>query len=626
MAAALGRGDTQSRGLNVGLVQQEWSAKLLASLVASKHTIQQASRLLWLQSDAYTLRCVAIALILVVGMASLAALAPVALQLVIDWLTSEAQESGELLLLLAAYVVSHWVARTLGELRWYAYGRVEQRIQRGLSKRIFTHIMSLPMQFHLERRTGALSQTVSNGLLGCRMVLQHTVFSVFPVLLELIAMATVLIHFGHIPFLIILTGSAVAYAVAFSHGVAQVSQPARAVSASHIDATAMMTDAIINYETVKYFGAEKYVADRYDQVLSRVESHWTQFYKNRTINGLIVSAIFTLSLGATIGLATSNVIQGTMTIGELVLINTYILQIVRPLEMLGIAFRDIAQGSAFLEKMLELFQQAGEVPTTGGTTSHLMKNEGALVFDRVSFAYHPGKPVLRDVSLVVPPGKTVAIVGPSGSGKSTLIRLLTRLYDLDSGAILMDGVPITEMAPSTVRHAISVVPQDSVLFNETLRFNIEFGRPGASQSEIERAAHAAHIDGLIAELPDGYATVVGERGLKLSGGEKQRVAIARAALRQPLIHVFDEATSSLDSDTEREIMKNLIELSCGTTTMVIAHRLSTVVHAHEIVVICQGEIVERGTHSKLLSLQGVYASMWQSQHPRKTTKTSDTAA
>jgi ATP-binding cassette subfamily B protein len=325
-----------------------------------------------------------------------------------------------------------------------------------------------------------------------------------------------------------------------------------------------------------------------------------------------VATIFALSLGASLALAAREVARGTMSVGDFVLVNAYVLQIARPLELLGVAARSLSQGIAYLQRMLELFRERPE-PSQISASPTPADAGGELVFDELTFSYRPGRKILDAVSFRVPAGKTVAIVGASGSGKSSLVRLLFRLYEPDAGRVLLDGGPIAAMPFEALRQAIAVVPQDTVLFNDTIGRNIAFGRPGCTAEEIERAARLAHLHELIASLPERYDTPVGERGLKLSGGEKQRVAIARAALKRPRIYVFDEATSSLDTRTEREILANLIDLSRLATTLIIAHRLSTVVHADEILVLHRGAIVERGAHAELLELEGAYAAMWRAQ-------------
>ena len=555
-----------------------------------------------------------LALLFVLTSSALVAIAPVFLKLLVDSFAKTPAEAFYVtpVILILVYVTSQGLGRVFGELRWLAFGTGEQRVHRRLSRRLFEHVIHLPLDFHLERRTGALSQTLAQGMIGYRLILNHAIFTVLPVVIQLLVIGAIVIHLYEALFLAVFALSIAAYAVTFAMGARRIMGPSKAVSDAVIDANAVLTDSILNYETVKYFCAEGHVNDRYDDALARTESHWRLFYARRTTNGLLIALIFTLSLGVTVGLAAHQTARGVMTVGDFVLINTYMLQIIAPLEMLGFAVRDIAQGNAFLRKMLDLLRQAPEADADESLV--LPKNgAGELVLDRVTFAYQPERPVLKNVSLRVAPGKTVAIVGPSGSGKSSLIRLLVRLYDPDEGRILLDGASIGNLALPALRQAVAVVPQDTVLFNDTIAYNIGFGRQGSTREEVEHAARLAHIHDFIVNQPSGYDTPVGERGLKLSGGEKQRVAIARAALKQPRLFVFDEATSSLDTRTERDILKNLIEVSRGTTTLIIAHRLSTVVHADEIVVLKYGKIVERGSHHTLLTRGNVYAGMWQAQ-------------
>jgi ATP-binding cassette subfamily B protein len=429
---------------------------------------------------------------------------------------------------------------------------------------------------------------------------------------ELVAVAVVLLNFGHAKYLVILALAAAAYVAAFQRGAADIRAPAQSVSQSHIEAHAVLTDSLSNYETVKYCSAEPLVCARYDQALGRTESAWRRFFARRAANGLIVAAIFAVSLCVAMLCAVQDVARGAMTIGGFVLVNAYVLRLVQPLEMLGAALRDAAQGLAFLEKLLELFREQRERDVGNGRTA--AEARGELSFEDVSFSYRRGRPVLRNVTFRVAPGRTVAVVGVSGSGKSSLIRLLFRLYEPDSGRILLDGIPLDETPLPTLRQAIAVVPQDTMLLHDTIARNIGFGRCGSTRPEIEEAARIANLHEFILGLPDGYETVVGERGLRLSGGERQRIAIARAALKRPRLFVFDEATSSLDSTTEQEILGNLKRLASSATTLVIAHRLSTIVHADEILVLDRGAVVERGCHAELLAREGRYATLWRAQH------------
>ena len=574
-----------------------------------------------------------LALMLVFATAVLAALAPIALKYAVDALGSGqpvklslgflsdwsfvAENSVTLgpVALISFYLISLWISRSLGEFRWFLYGTADQRLHRNLSRRLFDHVIKLPMSFHLERRTGALNQTLVQGLAGYSILLNHAIFTLLPVLVEMSIIGAVLAFFFDGEFLLILAASVIAYGAAFAIGVKQIIGPSRAVSTSQVDAFANLTDSILNTETVKYFTAEQRVNDRYDEALAKSERQWASFYLRKSVNGLLVAGVFALSLGAAILFGAQRVMDGSMTIGGFILVNAYMLQIVRPMETLGAAFRDIAYGVAFIEKMADLMARKAEYADRPLLAAEEKQGLGAgnLAFEQVNFSYLPDRPVLNGISFTVGLGKTVGIVGSSGAGKSSLIRLLMRLYEPDSGGILLNGNSIFGMPLEAVRGAIAIVPQDTVLFNDTIAYNIGFGRQGCTQADIEHAARLAHIHDRIMAMPKGYQTIVGERGLKLSGGEKQRVSIARAVLKRPQIFIFDEATSSLDTKTELSILNNLIEVSKGMTTLIIAHRLSTVVHADEILVLDHGRIIERDSHGALLQKNGLYADMWRAQ-------------
>lgn len=599
-----------------------------------KSIFLQATSLAWHETDGFVRRRLLLTLFLVLGTAAFAALAPIALKYAIDGLEGgggavlglgpvadpgmSAQTSFILgpAALILVYIASLWISRSLGEARWFFFGTADQRLHRRLSRRLLSHIIDLPMSFHLDRKTGALNQTLVQGLAGYRVLLNHAVFTVLPVMVEVAMVAAVLVFLFHGEFLMILGLSVVGYAAVFALAAARIIGPSREVSATQIEAYATMTDSILNTETVKCFNAERQINDRYDGALAKSERRWSTFYWRKSESGLLVAVVFALSLGAAMVLGVIRVQQGAMSVGDFVLINAYMLQIVRPLEMLGAAFRDIAYGAAFIEKMMGLMGQKTEGPAMtvieGG--AHRRAGAGQLTVRQVCFSYIPERPILRDIDFTVAPGQTVAIVGRSGAGKSSLIRLLMRFYEPDSGDIVLNGQPIRELSLEDLRRSTAIVPQDTVLFNDTIAYNIGFGRPGSSAAEIEHAARVAHIHDRIMAMPDGYRTVVGERGLKLSGGEKQRVSIARAVLKKPQMFVFDEATSSLDTKTEQAILANLIEVSKGMTTLIISHRLSMVVHADEILVLEQGRIVERGKHDDLLNKNGVYAAMWRAQN------------
>lgn len=551
--------------------------------------------------------------LLVMAAAMLTALSPVLLKFLVDGFTGQGHRASvSPALLVVLYVISQWLARAAGQVRGLIYGRIERRVSRTLSERLFGHLMHLPLRFHLDRQTGAVSETLNNGLEGFQMILQHLVFTALPVTAEL---ATVIVVLGRAApplFLALFCGALIFYGAAFAYSAVTLSDSARTASAARVDAGATITDGLLNYETVKYFTAELIVQNRVGQALARSETEWVSFYHRYARNGLAVASIFAAFVAATTWYSTVEVDHGHMTVGDFVLVNTYMLQLVLPIEMLGYAMQGFSQGLAMLEKMLHLFREISEPASNVCAT--VPKGPGTLEFDQICLSYREDRPVLRDVSFRISPKRTLAIVGPSGSGKSTIVRLLMRLLEPDAGQILLDGMPITSLALSDLRNAIAVVPQDTVLFNDTLAYNIAFGRTQVTLAEIQEAARIAHLHEFIMSLPCGYDTQCGERGVKLSGGEKQRVSIARAFLKSPRIYAFDEATSSLDSRTEQDILDSLREIAKHSSTLVIAHRLSTIVHADEILVLDEGRVSESGTHPNLLRQNGRYAAMWVAQH------------
>lgn len=565
--------------------------------------------------DGFVARRLGASLALMTLSASLSAFGPVIYKLLVDALTA-AQASADHLALLwwvAAYVLAQGLLRVTAELRGLVHSQGMQRLTRRLSLRLFGHIVSLPLSYHLERRTGAVGETLTQGLSGCQMLLQHLLFTIFPIIIELVTIVAVLVHFNHPGYLLIFLPTALAYLLVFRHATLSVMAPSRASSSAQIASRAVLADSLLNYETVKYFTAEPLIARQYDGALARAESAWRKLITLKTTNNLWVALIFTASLGASLACAGYEVAHGTMTVGDFVLIVAYVTHLGAPLETLGYAVRDLSQGMAFLERMLEIFLEQPEIDIRDDAP-RVLDGSGALRFHNVSFCYRPERTILSQVSFTAAPGSVLGIVGASGSGKSSLIRLLFRLYEVSDGEILLDDTPIRELPLATLRRAIAIVPQDVVLFNDTLGNNILFGDPQATQADVERVARLAHLDQLIAKLPEGYETRVGERGMKLSGGEQQRVAIARAALKRPKIFVFDEATSALDSHTEREILQNLREVAQGSTCLIIAHRLSSIVHADEIIVLHHARMVERGTHRELLERNGHYAALWRAQH------------
>jgi ATP-binding cassette, subfamily B, heavy metal transporter len=515
-----------------------------------------------------------------------------------------------------ALVIAYGAARVgqqlFAELRDAVFAKVGQRAVRRVALATFRHLHLLSLRFHLERQTGGLSRAVERGIRGTEFLLSYLLFSVVPTLVEILlvcailwglyraslAVATLATVVGYITFTFIVTDWRVKFR--------------REMNERDNEANTKAIDSLLNFETVKYFANEEHEAKRFDDALrayerAAVRSQTTLSFLNIGQGAIIATGLVTVML-----LAGSGVARGEMTVGDFVLVNAYLVQLYAPLNMLGMVYRNIKQALTDLESMFRLLAVRAEIEDRPGAPA-LVVSRGEIVFDRVSFRYDQRRPILEDVSFRVPPGGMVAVVGPSGAGKSTIGRLLFRFYDVDEGAILIDGQDIRTVTQLSLRRSIGVVPQDTVLFNDTIRYNIAYGRPGASQEEIEGAARRAHIHDFVVSLPDGYWSTVGERGLKLSGGEKQRVAIARVILKDPRILIFDEATSALDTKTERVIQASLEEVAARHTTLVIAHRLSTVVGADEILVLEDGRIVERGTHGSLLAKAGVYAQMWARQ-------------
>ena len=542
------------------------------------------------------------------------ALLPVLFSIAIDRLTP----SGTSLLvvapvaLLLGYGFIFWFSRSLNELRWILFGPLEQRVRRRLGLAVFDHLHTLSLRYHLSRRTGTLSRVQERGLEATAELLFNLVFVIAPLITEIVIItAVVLARFeAHFAVIMGVTLSLFLSAVVFGSEMLRRYQRPAVIKAAEAHGQAI--DTLLNYETVKYFGNEPYVSNRYDVQLGEAERLTVRSLIFRSLLGVAQMTVLAVGAGAIVVLGGMDVASGAMTVGAFVLINTYLLQLVRPLERLGNLYRSIKQALIDLEQMSQIFDEQPEVTDAPGAEP-LSDGPGAIQFDNVSFAYDPRRQVLKNVSFTVEPGRKVALVGPSGGGKTTIGRLLFRFYDPAEGSISVDGQNIRTRTQASVRAAIGVVPQDTVLFNEAISENIQFGKPGAAQEEIIAAAELAQIYDFINSLPDGFDTVVGERGLKLSGGEKQRVAIARAVLKHPRIFLFDEATSALDSHTEQAIQESLTQVSQGSTTVVIAHRLSTIVDADQILFIGGGEVRERGSHQQLLAMGGLYAALWDRQ-------------
>ena len=514
--------------------------------------------------------------------------------------------------LVVGYGLARVSAQFFAELRDAVFAKVGQRAVRQVALATFRHLHALSLRFHLERQTGGLSRAIERGIRGTEFLLSYLLFNVVPTLFEILLVCAILWGFYEASFAIVTFTTIVAY-ILFTFSITDWRVKfRREMNERDSEANTKAIDSLLNFETVKYFANEDHEAARFDHALKAYERAAVKSQTTLSALNIGQGMIIAVGLVTVMLLAGRGVARGTMTVGDFVLVNSYLVQLYMPLNVLGMVYRNIKQSLTDLESMFRLLGVQAEVEDKPHAPA-LQVTRGEIVFDRVSFHYDPRRAILDDVSFRVPPGGTVAIVGPSGAGKSTIARLLFRFYDADAGAIRIDGQDLRDVTQHSLRRAIGVVPQDTVLFNDTVRYNIAYGRPGAADAEIEDAARHARVHDFVSSLPDGYRSMVGERGLKLSGGEKQRVAIARVILKEPRILIFDEATSALDTKTEQEIQASLDDVRSDRTTLVIAHRLSTVVNADEILVLDQGRIIERGSHSSLLTRGGVYAAMWARQ-------------
>jgi ATP-binding cassette subfamily B protein len=555
---------------------------------------------------------------------------PVLLKQIVDRLAPAAGDAAPLLAvplgLLVAYGALRLASTLFTELREFLFAKVTQRAVRTIALKVFGHLHALSLRFHLERQTGGLSRDIERGTRGISSLVSYTLYSILPTLVE-IALVIGFLVVRYDPWFAAITGVALACYIAFTVLVTEWrTEFRRTMNDLDSRANVRAIDSLLNYETVKYFGNEAYEARRYDESLQRWERAAVRSQTSLSVLNVGQAAIIAVAVTLMVWRATVGVVEGRMTIGDLVLVNAFMIQLYLPLNFLGVLYREIKQSLADMERLFGLLDANREVDDAPGAATLALAGAPEVRFDRVSFAYEPSRPILHELSFVVPAGTTTAVVGASGAGKSTLARLLFRFYDVTGGAISIDGRDLRALTQASLRAAIGIVPQDTVLFNDSLRYNVAYGRPDASEAEIEAAARSAQLAGFVAALPAGWDTSVGERGLKLSGGEKQRVAIARMLLKNPPVLVLDEATSALDSRNEAAIQEALRAVAAHRTTLVIAHRLSTIVDADQILVMDGGRIVERGRHDELLAAGGRYAGLWAMQARERETDAPGAAA
>ncbi len=546
---------------------------------------------------------------------------PLLLKELIDALTPQPTGAQIALVVPLALLVGYGLLRlsvsAFTELRELVFAAATQGAARKIALQTFEHLHNLSLRFHLERQTGGMSRDIERGVRGIESLIAYSLYSIVPTLIEVVLVLTILgMKFDK--WYAIITLLALGLYIYFTVTVTEWRTKFRK-QVNELDSVAhtRAIDSLLNYETVKYFGNEAFEAARYDESLNKLRQARINAQNSLSALNIGQQLIIAVALVAMLWRATEGVVQGRMSLGDLVMINAFMIQLYIPLNFLGVIYREIKQSLTDLERMFGLLEKNREVADLPTAQPLRLERPPEVRFEQVHFAYEPDRPILHGISLTIPAGKTVAVVGPSGSGKSTLARLLFRFYDVQQGAIRMDGHELRQLTQDSVRQAIGIVPQDTVLFNDTVYYNIAYGNTHASREQVEEAAKSARIHGFIASTPLGYDTMVGERGLKLSGGEKQRVAIARTLLKNPHVLIFDEATSALDSSNERAIQAELREAAHNKTTLVIAHRLSTVVDAHEIVVLDAGHIVERGTHAQLLLVEGRYAQMWALQQSQE---------
>lgn len=579
-----------------------------------------AAQLLWQESDGPIRTGLAVVAILVLACSALATLAPVLLKMVVDFLSAAGPSDAspaDIALLGAGYALVQWLVKILSELRMVVVGRTDQRLHRRLSSRLLARVMAFPVSRYVGLKPGVVSQTLANGLSGYRLVVQHVSSSVLPVILELCLISMVIAALGEPLFLLIICLALLGYVLVLSVGAVSLSATARTVSASQIESSSLLTEIVQGLETIKYFCSEDLFRLRFVRGLCLAQRLWRRFYLQKGLQGALLASVFGMTLVISTYLAGRKVQAGQMTVGDFILVNAYMIQAFRPMEMLSHALRDVAQGLAFIERMVDLVREDSE---GNGLGLPLTSSRGALTFERVTFSYGGSTSVLRQVSFRLESGATVAVVGPSGSGKTSLIRLIVKFFEPDSGRILLDGVPISEIETASLRSVISVVPQDITLFEDSVANNIAIGNPRSSADDIRHSAIVAGVHDVVSSWPCGYQTVIGERGRRLSGGERQRIAIARAVLRRPRLLVLDEGTSALDSAMERRILANIAQEAWRPSMLVVAHRLATVMNADRILVLANGAVVASGCHDELLYSSDIYKEMWIAQQPRTLTR------
>ena len=593
---------TETHAMGASRQQQDWQVvkNLLPYLSAYKARI------------IFTIICLVVAKAANLGV-------PILLKHIVDAMSIQTIPKALLVVpvsLIVAYGLLRLSASLFSELRELIFSKVTEHAVRQVGLQVFNHLHALSLRFHLSRQTGGMTRDIERGTRGIQSLISFSLYSIIPTLIEL---AMVLGYFSYaydIAFVVVTFIALVCYVVFTVKVTEWRTHFRREMNNLDSKANQRAVDALINFETVKYFGNEAYEAERYDTNLKKYAQAAIKSQKSLAYLNFGQQSIIVIGLVLILGLASQGVSRGQMTIGDLVLVNVLMIQLYIPMNFLGVLYREMKQSLTDIDRMFSLLQTDQEIADEPNAPLLKIKNPELgphVVFHKMSFFYEANRGILNDISFEMLPGQTTAVVGQSGAGKSTLSRLIFRFYDVQGGAIYLDGQDIKSVQQASLRQAIGIVPQDTVLFNDTIGFNIAYGEPGATQQEIEAAAKSAQIHDFISRLPKGYDTDVGERGLKLSGGEKQRVAIARTLLKNPALLVFDEATSALDSETERSIQKELNELAKNRTTLIIAHRLSTITHAHQILVMAEGKIIERGTHEALLALGLSYSEMWRAQ-------------